>query len=317
MFHGIISQRVLNQRSIHRTMAHSHEHHHEHIEKTLNIAIALTTIIFAAEVIGGFISGSLSLLGDAGHMLSDMFALFMALSAIKIAKKAPSKTKTYGYHRVKILAAFLNGLLLIVISIWIAVEAYHRLSNPEPIKSGVMLIVALIGLVANLYAASKLHGHHDLNVRSAFLHVLSDTLSSVAVIAAAIWIYFTGQTSIDAIIGFGIAVFIAISAIGVLRESVYVLLQFTPGHIKFDRVIRDIEKVKGVKGTHHVHIWSLASHINVIDAHIYTNETNMRKIEEIKKEIKKNLEKYEIKHATLEFECKECADNCKIKEVEF
>jgi len=301
-------------------MAHSHEHHHEHhehIEKTLNIAIALTAAIFVAEVIGGFISGSLSLLGDAGHMFSDVFALFMALSAIKIAKKAPTKTKTYGYHRVKILAAFLNGLLLIGISIWIFIEAYHRLSNPEPIKSGIMLVVALIGLAANLYAAFKLHGHNDLNVKGAFLHVVSDTLSSAAVIAAAIWIYFTGQTAVDAVLGFGIAVFILASAIGVLKESIHVLLQFTPKHIKFDRIIKDIERVKGVKGTHHVHIWSLASHINIIDAHIYTSETNMRRIEQIKKEIKKNLEKYDIKHATLEFECKECADNYKIKEVQY
>jgi len=163
------------------------------VEKSLKIAIILTSIFFVVEIIGGLISGSLSLLGDAVHMFRDVFALLISLSAINLAKKLPSRTKTFGYHRVEIFASFLNGILLLVVSGWIFWEAYQRFFTPEPIESITMFVVALIGLLVNLYVASKLHGSHDLNVKSAFVHVLTDTLSSIAVIFASIWIFFTNQ----------------------------------------------------------------------------------------------------------------------------
>jgi len=285
------------------------------IEKSLKIAIILTSIFFVVEVVGSLISGSLSLLGDAMHMFRDVFALLISLSAINIAKKLPSMAKTFGYHRVEILASFLNGILLFMVSGWIFWEAYQRFFTPKPIESVTMFIVALIGLLVNLYVVSKLHGSNDLNVKSAFVHVLADTLSSIAVIFASIWIFFTNQTIIDPILGGVIAMFILISALVIMKNSIHILLGFAPKNVNFDDVIKDIEKVKGVQGAHNVHLWTLCSNINIIDAHVFTNEPKTSNIELIKNKIKKNLEKYNIKHVTLEFECKECIEKDKIKKV--
>jgi cobalt-zinc-cadmium efflux system protein len=285
------------------------------IEKSLKIAIILTSIFFVVELIGGLISGSLSLLGDAVHMFRDVFALLISLSAINIAKKLPSRSKTFGYHRVEIFASFLNGILLLVVSGWIFWEAYQRFFTPKPIESTTMFIVALVGLLVNLYVALKLHGNPDLNIKSAFVHVLADTLSSVAVIFASIWIFFTGQTTIDPILGSLIAAFILFSAFVIIKDSIHVLLGFAPKNIDFDNVVKDIERVRGVESVHNVHLWSLCSNINIMDAHVLTNEPKITKIESIKIKIKKNLEKYNVKHATLEFECKECVVNDKIKKV--
>ena len=280
-------------------------------EKSLKLAIILTFIFFLIEVIGALISGSISLLGDAGHMFRDVFALLISYGSINLAKKLPTKTKTFGYHRVEIFGAFLNGLLLFGMSIWIFWESYNRYYSPEPIDSVVMFIVALTGLVVNILVVFKLHGSHDVNIKSAFFHVLTDMLSSVAVIFAAIWIFFTNQTIIDSLLGMIIGAFILYSALIIIKDTVRIILEFTPKDIDFDEIVRDIEDVNGVDGVHDVHLWSLCSNINVIDAHIYTRENDMSNIELIKNEIKTRLQKYNIKHATLEFECDECVRNSK------
>jgi cobalt-zinc-cadmium efflux system protein len=160
-----------------------------------------------------------------------------------------------------------------------------------------------------------LHGSHDLNIRSAFLHVLGDTLSSVVVIAAAIWIALTGQTFVDPLLSIAIAVLIAISSFSLLREAFRILLQFAPTDVETEAVIRDIESVDGVDGVHNVHLWSLCSNINVLDAHVYSCETDVHRLESIKEEIKHRLEKYRIGHSTLEFECRECGDCRQIQEL--
>jgi len=284
------------------------------VEKSLKVAIVLTSAFFVVEIAGGLVSGSLSLLGDAGHMLRDVFALMLSLGAISVAKRLLTKTKTFGYHRIEILAALMNGILLMYISVWILTEAYHRFFTPQPVKSTTMFTVALIGLLVNLYVAFKLHGSHDLNIRSAFLHVLTDTLSSVAVIFASIWIFLTGQSIVDPILAMAIAVVILISAFIIVRDSIRVFLEFAPKNVEFDKLIRDIESVKGVESIHDVHLWSLCSNINILDAHIFTTETNVDRVEEIKREIKKCLRKYNVKHATLEFEWTECSSGeiCKL-----
>ena len=280
-------------------------------EKSLKFAIILTFVFFIVEIIGAIVSGSLSLLGDAGHMFRDVFALLISYSAISLAKRLPTKTKTFGYHRVEIFGAFLNGLLLIVMSIWIFWEAYIRYFSPKPIDSIIMFIIALIGLVVNILIVFKLHGSHDVNIRSAFLHVLTDAISSFAVIAASIWIFFTNQTIIDSILGMAIGFFILYSAVIIMKDTVRILLEYAPKDVDFDEVVKDIENVNGVDGVHDVHLWSLCSNINILDAHIYTQENEMKNIELIKKEIKKRLKKYNIKHATLEFECDECVIHSK------
>ena len=285
-------------------------------EKYLKIAIVLTSGYFIVEIIGGLISGSLSLLGDAGHMLRDVFSLLITLSALNIAKRLPTKTKTFGYHRVEILAAFINGLLLIAISLWIFAEAIKRFLEPLPIKSSVMFFTAFIGLLVNLYVAFKLHGSDDINIRAAFLHVATDALASTAVIFASVWIFFTNQTIVDPILGGMIAIFVLLSAFTVIRESLNTLLESTPRGIDFDDLVKNIEKMEGVEGIHNIHLWSLCSNLNVMDAHIFTNISNMGEIENLKAKIKMNLEKYNVKYSTLEFECEECVQKSKVEKME-
>ncbi len=276
--------------------------------KSMKLALVITLVFLLVEIAGGLLSGSLALLSDAGHMFSDLLALLLSFGAMTLALQLPTKERTYGYHRAEIFVAFINSLLLIGVSAGILWEAYLRVLAPAPVQGGLMLIVAVVGLAANLSIVFLLHGSHNLNVRSAFLHVLGDTVSSVAVIAAAAWITLTGQTIADPVLSGIIAVLIVISAARILRETIVILLQFTPRSVDFDAVVADMAAVKGVDGVHHVHLWSLSSEINVLDAHVYTCEQDVEKIEQIKQEIKERLKKYRILHSTLEFECEECRD---------
>ncbi|MDD1719747.1 MAG: cation diffusion facilitator family transporter [Methanoregulaceae archaeon] len=280
-------------------------------ERSLRTGIIVTFLFFAVEVLGSWLSGSLSLLSDAGHMFIDAFALILSLGALTIARRLPTKERTFGFHRVEIFAAFINGLALLAVCGGIIYLAVLRFSQPRPIDSTMMLLIALIGLGANLFIAIRLRGSHDVNVRSAFLHVMGDALSSVAVIAAAIWIALTGQTIVDPILSCVIAGVIIITSLSMLRETVGILLQFTPGDVDFDAVVRDMESVPGVSGVHNVHLWSLCSDINILDAHVYSCEGDTAAIEKIKREIKRRLEQYRIRHSTLEFECEECKD-CRV-----
>jgi cobalt-zinc-cadmium efflux system protein len=281
---------------------------HQENKRSLQLALGITTLFFLVELAGGFLSGSLALVSDAGHMFSDLLALLLSLGAITLAARLPSPERTYGFLRTEVFAAFINALLLIGVSGVILWEAYQRLLNPTPVIGSLMGAVAVAGLAANVGVAYLLHGSHNLNVRSAFLHVIGDAISSVAVIASAIWIALTGQVIVDPILSGVIAVLIIVSAAGILRETVGILLQFTPRSVDFDAVIRDMASVPGVEGVHHVHIWSLSSDINVLDGHIYSCEPDLKKAEVIKKEIKRRLEKYQVHHSTLEFECEECGD---------
>jgi cobalt-zinc-cadmium efflux system protein len=283
--------------------------------KSMKIALIITLVFLLVEIAGGLLSGSLALISDAGHMFSDVLSLVLSLGAMTLALQLPTKERTYGYHRGEIFAAFINSLLLIGVSAGILWEAYQRVLNPAPVQGGLMLIVACIGLVANLGVVFLLHGSHNLNVRSAFLHVVGDTVSSLAVIAAAVWISLTGQLIADPILSGIIAVLIVISAVRILRETIAILLQFTPQSVDFDAVVADMTTVKGVDGVHHVHLWSLCSDINVLDAHVYSCERDVEKIEQMKQEIKERLKKYRILHSTLEFECEECKDCALVEKI--
>jgi cobalt-zinc-cadmium efflux system protein len=276
--------------------------------RSMKIALFITIIFFLVEVAGGLLSGSLALISDAGHMFSDLLALILSLGAMTLALQLPTKERTYGYHRGEIFAAFINSLLLIGVSAVILWEAYQRILNPAPVQGGLMLIVACIGLAANVGIIFLLHGSNNLNVESAFLHVIGDTVSSLAVIAAAVWISFTGQVIADPILSGIIAILIVISAARIFWETVMILLQFTPQSVDFDAVVADMSSVKGVDSVHHVHLWSLCPDINVLDAHVYSCEKDVEKIEKMKVEIKERLKKYRILHSTLEFECNECRD---------
>ncbi|MFH0968356.1 MAG: cation diffusion facilitator family transporter [Methanobacteriota archaeon] len=289
------------------------EHTNHSDIRRIKVALLITGFFLLVEIIGGYISGSLALISDAGHMFSDVLSLILSLGAMILATRVATQERTYGLHRTEIFAAFINSLLLIGISGVIIWEAYQRFFNPSPIQSGIMIIVAIVGLLANLAIMFLLHGSHDLNMRSAFLHVLGDMLSSVAVIVAAVWIYLTGQVFIDSILSGIISVIIIGTGIGILRETTSVLLQFAPRSISFDEVIAEIKSVPDVEDVHHLHLWSLCSNIHVLDTHVYSCVKDMERIEEMKQEIKERLKKYQILYSTLEFECITCT-NCSVVE---
>lgn len=281
--------------------------------RSMKWALVITMAFLFVEIAGGLISGSLALLSDAGHMFSDLLSLLLSIGAMTLALQLPTRQRTYGYHRAEIFAAFINSLLLIAVSAGILWEAYQRALHPAPVQGGLMMVVAAIGLVANLGVMRLLHGSHNLNVRSAFLHVVGDTASSVAVLVGGAWIVFTGQVLVDPVLSGIIAVLIVVSAVRLLRETVVILLQFTPTSVNFDAVVAEMTAVPGVEGVHHVHLWSLSSEINVLDAHVYSCEQDVERIEAMKQEIKARLTKYRILHSTLEFECNECR-NCALVE---
>jgi cobalt-zinc-cadmium efflux system protein len=241
-------------------------------------------------------------------MLSDLSALLLTYGALRLAQKPPTTERTFGYHRVETGAALINALLLVLTGIWILWEAFQRFLSPPTVQVSVMLPVAIAGLVINLYIAFRLHGSHDLSVKSAYLHVLTDSLSSGAVIAAGIWMMLTGDMRVDPVLSALISIFIIASAIPLLRESGAIILQFAPRDIDLTALVTDLESVPGVEGVHNVHLWSLCSHTNVLDAHVYTCMERVADQEIIKLEIKRRLEKYHVWHSTLEFECNECKD---------
>ncbi|WP_319580990.1 cation diffusion facilitator family transporter [uncultured Methanospirillum sp.] len=291
------------------------EHTHSPNINRLKLSILITALFLLVEVIGGLLSGSLALVSDAGHMLSDLLSLILSLVAMILATSIATKEQTYGLHRTEIFAGFINAVLLVVISGIIIWEAYQRFLSPTPIQGGIMMGVAIIGLIANLAIIHLLHGSHDLNMRSAFLHVLGDTLSSVAVIGAAVWIYFTGQVLIDPILSVIIGVIIIGTAVGLLRETIAILLQFAPRSVSFDEVIAEIRSVSGVEDVHHLHLWSLCSNIHVLDTHVYSCVRDVDQIEQMKQEIKERLRKYQILYSTLEFECNVCTTCSVVEEV--
>lgn len=273
----------------------------------IRLAMILTIVYFFMEIIAGVFSGSLALLSDALHMFRDILALFLSFWAIRIACRLPTIKKTFGYHRIEIFVALINGVLLVLMSIFIIREAIRRIYSPVPIEGGIMLLVALGGLLINLCVIWLLRGSSDLNIRSAYLHVMGDTLASIGVIVAAVWIFFTGQTIADPVISIFIGIVVFVSAIPVISESISILLQFTPKGVDIEELVADISSVEGVIDVHHIHLWSLCSSINVFDGHICTATRDYASMERIKKEIKVRLLKYNVRHSTLEFEGPSCA----------
>jgi cobalt-zinc-cadmium efflux system protein len=261
----------------HAHHGHAHDHARDRAgdRKRLLASLALTAIILVAEVAGGLISGSLALLSDAGHVLADVSAQVVSLVALLIASRPASGRRSYGYYRIEILAALLNGVALLGIAGGVIYAAVVRLSAgvPGSIDTSVMLPIAVVGLVANLAGAWLLHGARTLNVRGAYLHVLSDTLASVAVVAGGIAIAVEPRlTFLDPILGIVIAGFVVVSAFRLLREATDVLLEATPADIDPDRVRRDVEQLPGITNVHDLHIWTITSGLHALSAHIVVGE---------------------------------------------
>lgn len=242
--------------------------------RRLAVALALAASFMVAEVVGGILAHSLALLADAGHMLSDAAALGLALFAAWIARRPPSPRRTYGYYRAEILAALVNGAALLAIAGFVGVEAVRRLAAPAPVRTEVMIPVALLGLVVNLAMLGVLHGsrHANLNLKGAWLHVLTDTLGSVQVILAGVLIAALGWSWADPVASLAIAGLVVYSAWGVLKEAVAVLMESAPGGIDVDEVRAAILSVPGVWGVHDLHVWAISSSFVALSAHVESAE---------------------------------------------
>ena len=291
-------------------MSHNHDHRADSL-KGLKWTLILTALLMLVEFIGGWLSGSLALVSDAGPMLTDVLALGLSLLAIRFATTPANAKKTYGFYRLEILAALLNGVTLIVLAGYIFYEAWQRFSSPSEIKSGLMIIVALAGLAVNvagffiLRASSK----ENLNVRGAFLHVVGDLLSSVAVIIGGLIIRYTGWLVIDPILSVLIGLMILKGAYGLVRESVEILLEAAPAGIESTEIEKALSGIEGIKALHHLHLWSLSSGIHALSAHVQIDDQMTSQSDALLAEIQELLEhKFGILHTTIQFECTECAD---------
>jgi cobalt-zinc-cadmium efflux system protein len=289
----------------------SHAHADSNMRRVL-LALLLTGTFMLVEVVGGILSGSLALLADAGHMLTDTMALGLAAAAFRISKRPADVKRTYGYQRFQILAAFVNGLGLLLIVGWILYEAVDRLRNPAPILGMTMLLIATIGLLVNVVAFVVLHGgdRENLNIRGAAMHVVGDMLGSLAAVVAAIVIINTGWTPIDPILSVFVALLILRSAWELVKRSAHVLLEGAPESLNIAAMqARIIAEVPTVASIHHVHVWGLTPQDLMLTMHVRLTSPPGNPTECIRK-IKAVLEAdYGIGHSTIEIETDACADH--------
>jgi cobalt-zinc-cadmium efflux system protein len=301
------------------------------IQKRFIYSIVLTSLILVAEVIGGLISGSLALLSDAAHVFMDIFALVLSFVALKLALRPPDDKHSFGWYRLEVVAALINGASLFIISIGIWIEAVKRFQSPVEVKSTEMLIIAVIGLVVNIVVAFILGGHdhaHDhkhgeghghehekgtkkrnLNVQSAFLHVLGDAISSVGVIVAAVIIHYTKVEWIDPLISIMIGVIIFVSAFRVLRSALHILLEGVPEGLSIKEINARMSTIGAVKKVHDLHVWNLGSDQVSLSAHVVLEEAHENRQTAVMEELKTLLDdEFHIQHTTIQFENKPCGD---------
>jgi len=274
--------------------------------RRLVVTVVLTGVTFAAEAVGGLLTNSLALLSDAGHMFTHLLALLVSLLAVVFAASPATARRTYGLNRLEILAALFNGATLFLISVWIFYEAYRRLMEPEPIATGAMMLIAILGLAVNLVCAYVLHGakHEDLNVRAAFVHLLTDTFSSVGVILGAVAISYTGWTIIDPLLSVGICGAILYWAFKLIAESVDILLEATPRNIDLQKVIDGLREIPGVRDVHHLHVWTITSGLHALSAHLDVDDLRVSETEELARQAEQSLrDRFDINHTTFQFEC--------------
>jgi cobalt-zinc-cadmium efflux system protein len=294
-------------------MEHDHHHHHKDISgKNLLISSLLNLAITIVEIAGGLISNSLALLSDALHNLGDTSAVFIAYMAHLISRKGRTSKKTFGYKRIEILAALFNAIVLIVITSYLFVEAFRRIRHPEPIKGNVMFVVAVVGLLANILSVLllKRDSKHNINVRAAYLHLLGDTISSVAVIAGAVFIYFFGWYWIDPLITFIVGLYILKETWVVLKQAVEILMQGTPEDLDLTEVKKALEDLPEIDNIHHVHAWNLNDNEIHFECHVDLNDDiRVSQTEKIKDKIHEILlNKFNITHVTIQYEFN-CCDN--------
>ncbi|MFT3722442.1 MAG: cation diffusion facilitator family transporter [Hyphomonadaceae bacterium] len=292
--------------------AHGHSHDHGGDEKNevrIGIAALLTGGFMGVELVGGLMAGSLALIADAGHMLSDFGSLALAWIGFRMARRPADSRRTFGFRRFPVLAAFVNGLTLFAIVVWITVEAVMRLMNPHQIEPNLMMWVAVAGLLVNIVSFAVLHGadRDNLNVRGALLHVAGDMFGSVAAIAAAIIIMYTGWLQADPLLSILVSLIILKSAWSLTFESAHILLEGAPHHVDLDAVTHDLAgNIEGVIDIHHAHLWSLDGRRSMMTLHVRIREdaSGTGVVAQIKARLR---EKHNIGHATIEIEGEDCA----------
>ena len=301
---------------------HDHDHHghvHSHQlagsmtsgegKKDLLIALSITVLMMAAEIIGGLLSNSLALLSDAGHMFTDNVALLLSFFAMKFATMPATDRKTFGFYRLEILAAFVNGIVLVLMSFSIMYQAYLRIMHPEPVAGKLMLIIAAIGLVANVIGAIVLNKHSStsLNIRGAYLHIIGDALSSVGVVIGGIIILFTGWYLIDPVLSIMISLVIIYGAWALVKESINILLESVPSHINIETMAAEMQKIRGVREAYHIHVWTITSGVYAMSAHVVIDDQMVSLNRELMDRIGAMVaEKFKVMHVTIQIECQRC-----------
>ena len=304
-------------------ISHSHTDHHNHNDahghefgqlsacgkKDLLIAFSITVLMMIVEVIGGLVSNSLALLSDAGHMLIDNIALLLSFFAMKFSVMPATDKKTFGFYRLEILAALINGITLVLISLYIIYEAYFRIVHPQPVHGTLMLIIAILGLMVNIVGAAVLmkHRHTNLNIHGAFLHIVGDAGVSVGVIIGGIIIINSGWYLIDPILSILISCVIIYSSWQLLKESVNILLEAAPAHINIDSIAAEIAKIQGVREAYHIHLWTITSGVYALSAHVLIDDQLVSGSRELIDEIRSLLStKFNVLHSTIQLECERC-----------
>lgn len=290
---------------------HSHSHSHGGVTgKVLLWSLAGTAVFVAVEAVAGFESHSLALLSDAGHNFTDALALFLAWFGLYLQSKPADEIKTYGYHRAGVLSAFINALTLVVLSAWILWESVGRLRHPEPVQETVMMIVAALGLALNgaIVLALRQASRNDLNVRSAFIHMLGDAMGSVAIIAGAVVMRYTGWLRVDPVLSILIALLIVWTSWDIIRESLNILLEGLPRGIRLPDVTSSMRAVDGVLDVHDLHIWSLGSRTHALSCHVLIQDVPPSASDAILRRLNGMLaERFRISHTTVQFEHVSCA----------
>ena len=297
-------------------MGAGHDHTHGAAnERSLKWALALTATVLVAEGIGAFLTNSLALLSDAAHMLTDVAALVIALIALRLAKRSADSKRTFGYYRFEILAAVLNAVLLFLAAAYILIESYQRLQNPREIASTGMLLVATVGLIANLVSMRVLQpgAESSLNMKGAYLEVWSDALGSIGVIAAALLIHFTGWWQADPIVAILIGLWVLPRSWTLLSESINILLEGVPQGLALDAIHSQLLSISGVLDVHDLHVWSISTGKNTLTAHL-TLDASVEDEQSVLKQARAAIEEFGITHSTVQIEAIRCgpAPDCSL-----
>ena len=289
----------------------THKHSHNTTGLRLLITVILNILITVAEIVGGIISGSLALISDALHNFSDAISVIISYIAIKLKLKDNSYKHTFGFKRAEILAAVINSSVLVAISIYLFYEAILRFQNPEPIKGNLMIIVALIGLVANIVGTMllKRDAATSINIKSSYLHLLTDAISSAAVILGGLAILFWNFHWVDPVLTILIAVYITQESFKILSDAVHILMEGAPTDISIKEIQSVVEGLEDIEDIHHVHIWTVGENDIHLEAHINVPDMTISKSNVLGDKIEKLLKsKFDISHITLQFECNQCKD---------